>query len=482
MWKLNWLMFRSFIGPFFLSFTLLVFILDMQFFWLYLDDLLGKGLDWYVIAELLFYASANVIPMALPLSVLLSSTMTYGNLAENLELTALKASGTSFLRMSRPLIMVMILIGTFAFYFSNTLWPTANFKMKALLTDIYKAKSSLMISEGRFSTEIDHFGIRATKKNQETGELTDIVIFDRSSNIRGKNQVGHNYREDIRDYHRDIRAESGFILNSARSEALSLVLHNGQITEELSPDRFQDIKYPFWKIDFETSELNVDLSSMNFDRSNEDIWAQSLEWMSAKQLLICRDSIVLDIPDDYKSMTNFIRSQNKLIRDTFSLKPVIGKFFTEALDLGEKKRIIKSAKARTESQLRHMQRKSAYISGKLRDLNKVQILLHQKFTLSIACIILFFVGAPLGAIVKKGGLGIPVLITIILFLVYYVLARTGQQMAKNEVLSPFIGMWLSSFVLVPIGIFFTLKANRDSVIFDWEFYKKGYQRIFRLKR
>ena len=129
-----------------------------------------------------------------------------------------------------------------------------------------------------------------------------------------------------------------------------------------------------------------------------------------------------------------------------------------------------------------MQRKSAYISGKLRDLNKVQILLHQKFTLSIACIILFFVGAPLGAIVKKGGLGIPVLITIILFLVYYVLARTGQQMAKNEVLSPFIGMWLSSFVLVPIGIFFTLKANRDSVIFDWEFYKKGYQRIFRLKR
>ena len=132
MWKLNWLMFRSFIGPFLLSFILLVFILDMQFFWLYLEDLLGKGLEWYVIAELLFYASANVVPMALPLSILLSSTMTYGNLAENVELTALKASGYSFLRISRPLIFIMILIGGFAFYFSNTIWPTANFKMKAL--------------------------------------------------------------------------------------------------------------------------------------------------------------------------------------------------------------------------------------------------------------------------------------------------------------------------------------------------------------
>lgn len=482
MWKLNWLMFRSFIGPFFLSFTLLVFILDMQFFWLYLDDLLGKGLNWYVITELLFYASANVIPMALPLSVLLSSTMTYGNLAENLELTALKASGTSFLRMSRPLIIVMILIGGFAFYFSNTLWPTANFKMKALLTDIYKAKSSLMISEGRFSTEIDHFGIRATKKDKKTGQLTDIVIFDRSSNVKGQNQIGHNYREDIRDYHRDIRAQSGIILNSSKSDALSLVLQNGQITEELSPDRFQNVKFPFWKIDFETSELNVDLSSMHFDRSNEDIWAQSLEWMSAKQLMVCRDSIYRDIPEDYESMTNFIRSQNKLVRDSSNFKSLEGEFFLNLLDPGEKKRIITSAKARTESQLRHVQRKSAYIRGKLRDLNKIQILLHQKFTLSIACIILFFVGAPLGAIVKKGGLGIPVLITIILFLIYYVLARTGQQMAKNEVLSPFLGMWLSSFVLIPIGIFFTLKANRDSGIFDWEFYKNIVKKVIGLKR
>ena len=250
MWKLNWLMLRSFIGPFFLSFFLLVFILDMQFFWLYLDDLLGKGLDWYVIAELLFYASANVVPMALPLSVLLSSTMTYGNLAENLELTALKASGTSFIRMSRPLIVVMLCIGIFAFYFSNTLWPTANFKMKALLTDIYQAKSSLMITEGRFSTEIDHFGIRAGNKDAKTGELKDVLIFDRTGNVVSGNAVNHSYTNDPRDYHRDIRSERGVIVNSKKSDALLLELINGQITEELDPKRFQDMKFPFWKIDF----------------------------------------------------------------------------------------------------------------------------------------------------------------------------------------------------------------------------------------
>ena len=466
------MMLRSFTGPFFLSFFLLVFILDMQFFWLYLDDLLGKGLDWYVIAELLFYASANVVPMALPLSVLLSSTMTYGNLAENLELTALKASGTSFMRMSRPLIYVMIVIGGFAFYFSNTLWPTANFKMKALLTDIYQAKSSLMISEGRFSTEIDHFGIRARNKDPQTGELYDVLIFDRTGNVVKGNAINHSYASDPRDYHRDIRSESGVIMNSRMSDALLLGLNNGQITEELSPKRFKDMKSPFWKIDFETSQIKVDLSSLNFDRTIEDQWAQSLEWMNAKQLLYCRDSILNEIPETRMSMYNFIRSQSKLARDSVEVLPDKNKLFIGNLLESEKKRIIKNAKTRTQSQLRHVTRKNSYVKGKKNELNKIDIYFHQKFTLSIACFILFFIGAPLGAIVKKGGLGIPVLITIILFLLYYVLAKTGQQMAQNEVLTPFLGMWLSSIILVPIGIFFTFKANSDSSIFDREFYKK----------
>lgn len=465
-------MLRSFIGPFFLSFFLLVFILDMQFFWLYLDDLLGKGLDWYVIAELLFYASANVVPMALPLSVLLSSTMTYGNLAENLELTALKASGTSFIRMSRPLIVVMLCIGIFAFYFSNTLWPTANFKMKALLTDIYQAKSSLMITEGRFSTEIDHFGIRAGNKDAKTGELKDVLIFDRTGNVVSGNAVNHSYTNDPRDYHRDIRSERGVIVNSRKSDALLLELSNGQITEELDPKRFQDMKFPFWKIDFETSQIRVDLSSLNFDRTVEDQWAQSLEWMNTKQLLYCRDSIVNEIPETQFSMYNFIRSQNKLARDTIRiLSDKTGLFIADLSD-AEKKRVVKNAKTRTQSQLRHVKRKNSHIKGKRKDLNKIDIYFHQKFTLSVACIILFFIGAPLGAIVKKGGLGIPVLITIILFLVYYVLAKSGQQMAQNGILSPFLGMWISSFILIPIGIFFTFKANSDSSIFDMEFYKK----------
>jgi lipopolysaccharide export system permease protein len=479
MWKLNWLMFRSFIGPFLLSFCLLVFILDMQFFWLYLEDLIGKGLEWYVITELLFYASANVVPMALPLSILLSSTMTYGNLAENVELTALKASGASFLRISRPLIFVMILISGFAFYFSNTLWPTANFKMKALLTDIYQAKSTLMISEGKFSNEIDHFGIRATRKDKDTGELYDVLIFDRSGNLNGTTQR-YNYRDDVRDYHRDIRAEKGFIRNN-NNQSLALILQNGQITEELNPERFEKMTYPFWKIDFEASQLNVDLSSLQFDRTDENSWAQSLEWMSAGQLLVTRDSIIEELPETYESIGKFIHSQNNLSRDSSVVVSSEHDFFLANLTDMEKKRIIKTAKDRTQSQQTFIHRKSSYVEGKIKDLKRIDIFFHRKFTLSIACVILFFIGAPLGAIVKKGGLGMPVLITIILFLFYYLLTKFGEEYAKSEDLSPFLGMWLSSFILGPIGIFFTFKANRDSSIFSWDFYKGLFQKRSRLK-
>jgi lipopolysaccharide export system permease protein len=265
-------------------------------------------------------------------------------------------------------------------------------------------------------------------------------------------------------------------MNNKKSDALLLELHNGQITEELSPKRFRDMKSPFWKVDFETSQIKVDLSSLNFDRTIEDQWAQSLEWMNAKQLLYCRDSILNEIPETQLSMYNFIRSQNKLARESVKILSDKKTLFIGDIKESEKKRIIKNAKTRTQSQLRHVRRKNSFIRGKKNDLNKIDIYIHQKFTLSIACIILFFIGAPLGAIVKKGGLGIPVLITIILFLLYYVLAKTGQQMAQNEVLTPFLGMWLSSIILVPIGIFFTFKANSDSVIFDREFYKRLFIR------
>ncbi len=470
------MMFRSFIGPFILSFCLLVFILDMQFFWLYLEDLLGKGLEWYVIAELMLYASANVVPMALPLSVLLSSTMTYGNMAEHLELTALKSSGYSFLRVSRPLIVVMLFIAGFAFYFSNTLWPTANFKMKALLTDIYQARSSLMISEGRFSTEVDDLGIRASKKDKETGELYDVLIFDRTGNkIDGVQR--HNYRTDKRDYHRDIRAEKGSIVNNG-GVSLSLVLQNGQITQELNPKQFEDMHYPFWKIDFATSKLNLDISSLQFDRTSEDAWAQSLEWMSTSQLLETEDSIKRELPETFESMEKFIHAQSNLQRDSNIREISNTQFFMSNRTDIERKRVIKGAVDRALSQKRHIERKTAYVQGRIDDLGRIDLFFHQKFTLSIACLLLFFIGAPLGAIVKKGGLGIPILITIILFLLYYTSTRIGEQMAQGGVVDPFFGMWASSFILAPIGIFFTFKANQDSSIFDRDYYKRLIRKVF----
>lgn len=457
-----------------MSFLLLLFILDMQFFWLYLDDLLGKGLPWYVIVELLFYASANVVPMALPLAVLLSSTMTFGNLAESLELTALKASGLSFLRIARPLIVLIFLIAGFAFYFSNTLWPTANFQLKALLTDIYNKNSSLIIREGSFSTEIDHFGIRAAAKNAETGELFDVLIYDRTGNLNPEgNDLRIDYRDDPRDYHREIRSESGLITNSPNGAALMLNLHNGQITEELNPKKFDGLKKPFWKIDFKKTTLNIDLSSQLFERQDLSTWGESLEWMSVKQLAYTYDSIQKKLPEQQKSTSNFIVNQTRIFRDTIQNK-ALGKdhFFMTALSPAEQKKMIEHALNRSKSQLQSINIKTSSQQSKKRDINRIIGLTHQKFTLSVACIILFFIGASLGAIVKKGGLGMPVLITIILFIFYYVLLEMGKKMSYNEVLSPIVGMWLSAFILAPIALFLTRKANRDSSILEFDFYKR----------
>ena len=257
----------SFLGPFLLNFIIWMVILDMQFLWLYIDDLMGKGLEWLIILELLTYASANWVPLALPLSVLLASIMTFGSLGERKELLALKASGISLFKIMKPMMMVILIIATVAFYFTNSLWPVANFKMRVLLRDIQNTKVALVLQPGVFFKS-DHFSIRIGEKSRDGKKFKDVLIYDHS-NMSKQSLGSWSYKKDPRDFKRVIRAKKGRLINPENKEKLELELIDGYMVQELNSESFKDSKLPFTKYNFKKTILNFELNQFEFQRSSE---------------------------------------------------------------------------------------------------------------------------------------------------------------------------------------------------------------------
>ncbi len=463
---LNLLILRSYIGPLIVAFCIVMFILIMQFLWLYIDELMGKGLGTWLIIELVFYASANLVNMALPLSILFSSTMTFGNLAEYNELTALKASGNSLIRVMRPLIILMVFISGFAFYFSNNLWPVANFKMRVLLTDISKKKPAMTLKEGVFYNDIDGMSIRVMKKNDETGLLQDILIYDRST-------TNSSYNKDFRDYKQVIRAEYGKMHRSPDNKGLVFELHNGEIYKEIEQNQLKDTKYPFQKSRFKHASFNLDLSSLDLKRSDENNYTTD-QLLNVKQLDRNIDSLNKVARVIKENLTDYVSKTYATVRQRDKENYHPHERATAAFEdqpQVEQKKIIQKAITRCKNVKKHIEQQTKDALGyNEKYITTLKVEWHKKFTLSIACLILFFIGAPLGSIVKKGGFGYPMLFTIAFFILYYILTMIGQKIASNQVVVEYLGVWLSSFVLFPIGVFLTYKANNDSVLFDREFY------------
>ena len=264
-------------------------ILDMQFLWLYVDDLMGKGLEWYIILELMIYASANWVPVALPLSILMASIMTFGSLGEHNELVAMKSSGLSLFKIMKPLTVLVVFISVFAFYFSNNLWPMANFKMRVLISDIQNTKVSLALQPGVFFKS-DNFSIRVKEKDKKGDTFKDILIYDHSD--MKKQTIGAwSYKKDPRDYKRIIRAKSGKIINSAKKSKLQLELRNGVIIQEWNPSKMDKSKLPFMRYYFDSASLNFNLNSFEFERSNEDAYQKEQYLLSINQIIVLNDSV-----------------------------------------------------------------------------------------------------------------------------------------------------------------------------------------------
>jgi len=465
--KLDKLILKAFIGPFVATFFITLFVLVMQFFWKYLDDMVGKGLDGYTILRLTSYVSVTMIPLALPLAVLLSSIMTFGNLGESFELVAIKSSGIPLLRFMRPLIVVTAIICGFAFILANYIIPVANLKFTTLLYDIRVSKPAFDIKEGIFYDKLPNYAIKVGKKDKDGNGIYDIVI----------------YENDYRMQDNIIVAEKGRMSISHDKKFLEFYLQNGWRYQERGP--FNSRETDFIRIGFRDYKKVFDLSSFELLKTPDSAFKTNWQMLNVKQLSKASDSI---------SNLIYTNTESRMRREAMNFL-VSGK----SIDSGWKaKKIIMPDSIHSYNQLlpdsvltltynRSMEKAGLLKSSvdlinsdydqKRKDLRRHLIEWHRKFALSFACMVLFFIGAPLGSIIRKGGLGMPLVIAVIFFLIFHLLNMFGSKFAENDVTTPLLGMWMSTFILIPIGFFFTFKAMHDSQLFNQESYYRFFRKL-----
>lgn len=446
----------------------------MQFTWKYIDDLMGKGLSMWVILELLFYVSASLIPLALPLSILLSSIMTFGNLAENNELTALKSSGMSLLRIMRPLIMVILLIATGTFYFANYVIPVANLKWHSLIFDIQETKVAMLLTPGSYSKEIDGYAIKVESGTDNS--FTGITI--------------HDYTEP--QVLKTVKADSGTVYKSERGDYLLFRLRNGKIHEELNaqaPIFRTDGKAlhtggnfrPARNTTFNHATYKMDLMGFNLNRSDEDLFKDEYEMLNVFQIQDALNDMQKEAEKSFKNFALQRKGERPFFMSKFyasssrqkpnprieQLQAIPSKVLTEASFTKEERiAALNTAIVSLRNMNANLESQGANINSINDRANKYLIEFHKKIALSATIIILFFVGAPLGAIVRKGGFGAPVVIATLLFMIYFVLFSIGENLANTNTLTPFWGMWMPTVALSPIAFLLMMAAANDLKVSD----------------
>ena len=443
--RLHLFLIKSFLGPFIATFFIAIFLLLMQFLWKYIDDLVGKGLEFTQIAELIFYASARFVPVALPISMLLASVMVFGKLGENYELVALKSSGISLIRILFPLTIFVIIIGYSSFLFSNYVMPIANLKNGSMIYDIQKKKPALNIKEGIFYKEIEGYSIKVADKNDDGKTLNDIIIYDHTAK-NGNDKV--------------IIAESGIMQLTKDEQFLELILHNGHSYIDISKNKRKGDK-PYRTTHFKEDLIRFDLSSFSTMNNSEDLYKGHYAMLSNKQLAIAIDSLSLRFEDRKETFSKNIKNKYNLESEADSLivfKPFNTIKIKQQYDIAiNKLRTIKSIAKSNKDDLEY--RKII--------ITKHKIEWHRKISLAVACLLLFLIGSPLGAIIRKGGFGLPVLISVFFFLIYHVLSMIGEKAAKDLSINAYEGMWLANLVYLPIALFLIYKAKNDVQLFDF---------------
>ena len=489
--KLHWYIIKSFLGPFFMTFFIVVFVLLMQFLWKYVDDLVGKGLDFSVLAEMIFYASFGLLPYAFPLAMLLASIMTFGSLGENYELLAMKSAGISLFRIMRPLFVIAVIVTVTAFYFSNNILPHTNLRFITLLYSVKEQNPELVLREGVFTDELTDYSIRVGRKDKKNNMLYDLLIYDHRGNKPNQNVTV---------------ADSGYLKITEDKKYMVLNLFNGvNYSEENEQTRSRsDKSYPFRRDRFNEETVRIELRGFEFNRRDESIFKNTYRMLNTRQLSLMEDTL----GNEYRArLRNYIMQINlnspvsrkiynltvpsdSLKRDIEELKPDSIFDFTayfNGLDQWVKAEITQSALSNARSNVQSLNLYDTQLYNRKKELNKYKMERHRKFTLSLAVLIFFFIGAPLGAIIRKGGLGMPVVVSILLFIAYYIVSMTGEKSAREDVWSMFSGMWFSTFIFLPIGLWLAYKATTDAALMNAETYYKffdklGFGKLFRKRK
>lgn len=464
---------KHFLGLLAMTFLICIFILLMQFVWMHVKDLVGKGVEVKVLAEFFIYAVASVVPLALPLAILLASLMTFGNLGEKSELTAMKAAGISLFRIMRPLTISLMFICGGAFLFSNYVLPVSQVKLWALIFSLRQKSPELEIPQGEFYDGIDGYNIYVRHKDPKKGMLYDMMIYDYSEGFRNATVMV---------------ADSGRIYFTDDKKYLLLRLYSGESFENL--DRQQkratrsEKNIPYRRESFSQKQLLIDFD-MEFNRYNEDVLNDQHVSKDVVELVQSIDSVQVLAHDRSKEQSATIvgnryfgreRQAGRDLAEEIQGAPTDRVYDVDTLlaqlSPEERYRAATSALEKAKSQSDQIDYNALMLDDYQRYIRRHEIELHRKFTLAFACLVFFFIGAPLGAITRKGGLGMPVVISVVMFIIYYIIDNTGYKMAREALWPCWAGMWLSSFVLLPIGIFLTYKAATDSALFNPDAWMK----------
>lgn len=472
---------QTFLPLFLMTFFICLFIVLMQFLWRYINDLVGKGLDISVIAELFCYAAISMVPMALPLSILLASLMAFGNLGEHFELTAMKSSGVSLLKVMSPLIVFLSFVSVGAFFFQNDVLPKAQVKMWSLLFSMRQKSPELDIPEEAFYDQIQGYNLFIKKKNRDTGMMYDMMIYDVSS--------GYGYANVI-------LADSGKMSFTDDKKYLFLHLMNGESFEDLKDDRPNRGKAGmlYRRESFSEKEILIPFDA-NFNRMGDETMRNQYIGKNYTELRHTIDSVRVRIDSLGDEFTNTLRGEpicglqqkRSVYKDgkrteegilTVEMKQPINmdSVFASSTPL-QKRNYVENAKNKATRMKQNMEFRAYNIEDLGGTMRRHQIELMKKFTLSFACLIFFFIGAPLGAIIRKGGLGMPIVVSVLLFIVYYIIDNSGYKLARDGRWAVWEGIWLSSEVLLPLGIFLTYKAINDSAVFNPDAYRNFFRRI-----
>jgi len=525
--KLDLLIIKAFIGPFIATFFITLFVLVLQFFWLYIDDIVGKGVDMITVARLILYVSATLVPLALPLAVLLSSIMTFGNLGETFELIAIKSAGISLLRFMRPILFISILICYIAFLFNNNIIPVANLKMNTLKYDIIVSKPAFDIKEGVFYDKIEGYVIKIGKKEKDDSTIRSVVIYE---------QDFSGAQDHI------IIAENGKMVVTPDKHSLVFTLQNGWIYQEGKGDRLST-NTEFIRMGFKEYKKVLDLSSFKLNKTEDSAFKNNYQMLTMNQLGRNIDSLkklqavyrtrtaenfrltlrflkMLDTtgwadveklqkidsryllakptppvtasaapsrPDTSRGHPDTSKNKRpapaKVAKATPTPPPPPG--FYDYLPDSTRNAVLNGTLSQIGAAKVNLDQPAFLYSNEENDLRVHRIAWHEKLTLSVACLVMFLIGAPLGSIIRKGGIGMPLVFAVVFFVIFFLLNNFGKKFVKEDVLTPFAGMWMATYILTPVGLFLVYKALHDSQLFNKEFYfriAKAVRKMIRRRR